>query len=193
MRGKQRIEPPAAIIVWSAFGHLPPIMSGHEPAVTDSTVGDTHRRMDCLACDLASGRLPLPGGLIHESEAWRVEHCVGPLGVGTLVIKPKRHVLRISELASAESAQLGPLLQRSAAVLDYLLSPEQVYVCLWSHAGGAPVHIHYVVQPVTRELIERYGAHGPRLQAAMFQTEAPPPVAAVEQFAERARVAFDAP
>jgi len=47
-----------------------------------------------------------------------------------------------------------------------------------------------VLQPVTRELIERHGAHGPRLQAAMFQTEAPPPAAAVEDFAERAAVAF---
>ena len=146
--------------------------------------------MDCLACDLASGRVPLPGGAIHQTKSWRVEHCVGPLGVGTLLVKPKRHVLRVSELTDAESAELGPLLQRTAAVVDDLLHPEQVYVCLWSHAGGAPVHIHYVVQPVTRELIERHGAHGPRLQAAMFQADAPPPANAVEQFADRARAAL---
>jgi hypothetical protein len=48
---------------------------------------------DCLACDLTEGRVPLPGGLIHETSRWRVEHCVGPLGVGTLIVKPKRHVL----------------------------------------------------------------------------------------------------
>jgi ATP adenylyltransferase len=146
--------------------------------------------MECLACDLASGRMPLPGGLIHQTEAWRVEHCVGPLGVGTLVVKPKRHVLRVSELTDTESRELGALLQRSAAVLDDLLSPEQVYVCLWSHAGGSPVHIHYVLQPVCREAIERHGAHGPRLQAAMFETDAPPPGDAVEAFATRARSAF---
>lgn len=146
--------------------------------------------MDCLACDLASGRVPLPGGLIHETEAWRVEHCIGPLGLGTLVVKPKRHVLRVSELTAAESRELGPLLQRSAAVIDELLAPEQVYVCSWSHAGGAPVHIHYVVQPVTRELIARHGAHGPRLQTAMFQSELPPAVDAVEAFAVRARGGF---
>lgn len=146
--------------------------------------------MECLACDLASGRIPLPGGLIHQTETWRVAHCVGPLGVGTLVVKPKRHVLRVSQLTDAESCELGALLQRSAAVLDDLLSPEQVCVCLWSHAGGSPVHIHYVVQPVSREAIERHRAHGPRLQAAMFQADAPPPVDAVEAFAERAAVAF---
>lgn len=146
--------------------------------------------MNCLACDLASGRVPLPGGLIHETAAWRVEHCVGPLGLGTLVVKPKRHVLRVSELIAEENRELGPLLRRTAAVLDELLAPEQVYVCLWSHAGGVPVHIHYVVQPVTRELIERHGTYGPRLQAAMFQTEAPPAADAVEALAVRARGGF---
>jgi hypothetical protein len=42
----------------------------------------------CLACDLAEGRLPLPGGRIHETTHWLVEHCVGPLAVGTLIVKP---------------------------------------------------------------------------------------------------------
>src|SRR6185437_8465731 len=95
-----------------------PIMSGWLLGVT----GDTQGRMDCLACNLASGRVPLPGGLIHETGAWRVEHCVGPLGLGTLVVKPKRHVLRVSGLTTAESREMGPLLQRSAAVLDELLA-----------------------------------------------------------------------
>lgn len=38
----------------------------------------------CTACDLAAGTLPLPGGRIHETTHWLVEHCVGPLGLGTL-------------------------------------------------------------------------------------------------------------
>lgn len=144
----------------------------------------------CLACDLASGRRPLPGGLIHETQRWRVEHCVGPLGVGTLVVKPKRHVTRVSELTALESEELGPLLQTSAAVVDELLAPEQVYVCLWSHAGGHPVHIHYVVQPVSGQVMKHHGTHGPRLQVAMFETDQPPSVDAVESFAHRARAAF---
>lgn len=128
--------------------------------------------------------------MIHESDRWHVEHCVGPLGVGTLLVKPKRHTTRASELSDAEAAELGPLLQRSAAVVDELVSPEQVYVCLWSHAGGQPVHIHYVVQPVTADLMSQHGAHGPRLQVAMFDQGDPPPSAEVEAFAERARRSF---
>jgi diadenosine tetraphosphate (Ap4A) HIT family hydrolase len=96
----------------------------------------------CLACDLAEGRLPLPGGVIHESDYWFVEHTVGPLILGTLILKPKRHVMRVSDLSAREAAELGPLLLRAAAVVDELVQPDQVYTCLWSHTGGTPVHIH---------------------------------------------------
>jgi diadenosine tetraphosphate (Ap4A) HIT family hydrolase len=144
----------------------------------------------CLACDLAEGRVPLPGGVIHETAHWWVEHCVGPLGVGTLLVKPKRHVTRVSELSDDEARELGPLLQRSTAVVDVLVEPEQIYTCLWSHAGGTPVHIHYVVQPATRELMNKYESYGPSLQVAMFEAATAPPEAEVEAFAERARAAF---
>ncbi len=146
----------------------------------------------CLGCDLAAGRVPLPGGMIHQSEYWLVEHCVGPLGVGTLLLKPKRHVTRVSELTTDEAAELGPLLRRSAAVVDRLVEPEQVYTCLWSHAGGVPVHIHYVVQPVTRALMDEHGVYGPKLQVGMFQHGELPPEAEVERFADRARAEFAA-
>lgn len=144
----------------------------------------------CLACDLAAGRLPLPGGVIHETDHWLVEHCIGPLGVGTLLLKPKRHVARVSELQPAESAELGPLLQRAAEVVDELVAPEQVYTCLWSHASRTPVHIHFVVQPATTALIDEHEAYGPGLQLAMFQAGVEPPVDEVGRFADQARMAF---
>ena len=147
----------------------------------------------CLACDLTAGRVPLPGGVIYETERWRVEHCVGPLGVGTLIAKPKRHVTRVADLSAEEAGEQGPLLRMCAGVVDALLEPEQTYVCLWSHAGGEPVHIHYVVQPVTRELIESHGVRGPGLQAEMFARGALPPAAEVVEFAGRARLAFARP
>ena len=46
--------------------------------------------------------------MIFETPAWRVEHCVGPLGVGTLVVKPKRHVLGLAGLDDDEANQMGP-------------------------------------------------------------------------------------
>jgi ATP adenylyltransferase len=144
----------------------------------------------CLACDLAEGRVPLPGGPLLDAGRWLVEHCVGPLGVGTLVVKPRRHVLHVADLDEHESAELGPLLRRAAGVAGRLAGAEQVYVCLWSHAGGTPVHIHFVVQPVTSEQKEAAGAYGPALQLAMFERGEQPDAAAVVAFAERARALF---
>ncbi len=144
----------------------------------------------CLACDLASGRMPLPGGVIHSSSHLIVEHCVGPLGVGSLIVKTKRHVTRVSQLEEAEAGELGPLVRSTAAVVDELVAPDQVYVWLFSHAGGIPVHIHYVVQPATRALMDEFGDYGPHLTAAMFDRGEQPPSHEVEAFAAEAHAAF---
>jgi diadenosine tetraphosphate (Ap4A) HIT family hydrolase len=145
----------------------------------------------CLACDLAEGRVPLPGGVIYESTWWLVEHCVGPLGVGTLLVKTKRHVTRVSQLTEDEAAELGPLLRRTAAVVDQLLAPEQVYTWLFSHAGAKPAHLHYVVQPATRELMDEFdGEYGPQLVSAMFRRQEHPDASEVEDFTKRVRAAF---
>ena len=148
--------------------------------------------MGCVTCDLTEGRGDVPGGVIHATDHWIVDHCFGPLGVGTLIVKPKRHVVHVWNLTEGETAELGPLLRRTAAVVAELTSPEQVYVSLWSHAGGVPVHVHFVVQPVTRVLMDEIGAHGPQLQVAMFASGEEPPADEVERFADQARAAFAA-
>jgi diadenosine tetraphosphate (Ap4A) HIT family hydrolase len=144
----------------------------------------------CLACELSAGVRPLPGGLIHRTDHWLVEHCVGSLGLGTLIVKPKRHVTAVADLTDEESRELGTLLRRASQVVRELVPAEQVYNCLWSHAGGVPVHIHYVVQPVTAHQMKTYEAHGPLLQVAMFAEGRMPDVGAVERFADAARASF---
>jgi diadenosine tetraphosphate (Ap4A) HIT family hydrolase len=147
---------------------------------------------DCLACDLAAGRQPLPGGVIHQTESWLVEHCVGPLGLGTLIVKPKRHVTAVANLSPPEALQLGPLLQRASWVASRLVDAEQVYNCLWSHAGGVPGHLHYVIQPVTRDQLSVYESHGPGLQMAMFRAGLAPDADEVLAVADQARYLFAA-
>jgi diadenosine tetraphosphate (Ap4A) HIT family hydrolase len=136
---------------------------------------------------LTEGRSPLPGGLIDETDGWRVEHTVGPLGVGTLIVKPKRHIIHVADLNEEEASELGPLIHRAAALVTRLVSPEQVYVTLWSHADATPGHIHWVVQPVTRAQMDEFDDYGPRLQVKMFERGEPLDVAAVERFAAAAR------
>ncbi len=142
----------------------------------------------CLACDLLSGRLPVPGGTIAETDRWAVQHCVGPLGVGTLIVKPKRHVVHVWELDTEEAVELGPLLRRVAGAVATVFDPHQVYVCLWSHAGNVPGHIHWVVQPV--EASDDDARRGPALQAAMFKAAELPDPAEMEVAAERLRAAL---
>lgn len=143
--------------------------------------------MDCLACDLISGARELPGGRVHATSSWVVEHCVGPLGVGTLLVKPFRHCVHVGELSADEAGELGPLLQRTAACVQELASAEQVYVCLWSHASWQPGHIHFVIQPSGAQLRAISPDPGPALQMAQFAANVGPPGAEVEAFCERAR------
>lgn len=111
--------------------------------------------------------------------------------MGTLLVKTKRHVTRVSQLTEDEAAEIGPLLRRTAAVVDQLLAPEQVYTWLFSHAGAKPAHLHYVVQPATRELMDEFGGeYGPQLVSAMFQRSEHPDASEVEDFTERVRAAF---
>jgi diadenosine tetraphosphate (Ap4A) HIT family hydrolase len=133
------------------------------------------------------GRAPLPGGTVLRTGSWVVEHCVGPLGLGTLVVKPVRHVVHVAGLTPPEAGELGPLLQRVSAAVTEVMAPEQVYVCLWSHAGGVPGHIHFVVQPVGKADLDRIGAFGPALQVAMGEAGRLPGAAEVERVCVRLR------
>ena len=121
-----------------------------------------------------------------------VEHCVGPLGVGTLIVKPTRHVLHVADLLPDEASELGELLKQTSTAVSELTEADQVYVCLWSHANRQPVHIHFVVQPVSSEQMERFDAHGPALQVAMFESGETPPLPRVEAFSARAASWFAA-
>jgi diadenosine tetraphosphate (Ap4A) HIT family hydrolase len=148
------------------------------------------RVVDCMACKLSSGELALPGGRIFRTRFWLVEHCIGPLGLGTLIVKPERHLTSVADLSDDETAELGPLLRRASRVASRLVETDQVYNCLWSHAGGERVHIHYVVQPVTKEQMSAFAAHGPNLQVAMFSAGSTPEPADVERVSNLARRFF---
>jgi diadenosine tetraphosphate (Ap4A) HIT family hydrolase len=141
----------------------------------------------CLACELTNGGRELPGGRIWETRHWVVEHCVGPLGLGTLVVKPLRHCVHMGSLTLPEAVDLGPLLAQAARCVQELTNAEQVYVCLWSHAGWSPQHIHFIVQPSWAHLKGRYSGPGPTLQAKMFEANMLPSQPEIEAFCVQAR------
>lgn len=141
----------------------------------------------CYACELANGAKPLLGGPIGESRHWRVEHCQGTLGVGTMIVKPKRHCLHVWDLMPEEADELGPLLRTCAGIVRALRRPDQVYVCLWSHAGWEPVHIHFVVQPAWGSQKAAFTNPGPTMQHEMFVASEALDRAEVDAFCDQAR------
>jgi ATP adenylyltransferase len=148
--------------------------------------------MNCLACDLIDHPERVPGGRIATLGQWVVEHCVGPLGVGTVVVKPIRHVIHLADLDLTETAELGPVLTRVTRAVTLASSdlghpPSQVYACLWSHAQREPGHIHFVVQPVDAALMERFDAHGPELQVQMFRSDEQMDATLMAEAADRIR------
>jgi diadenosine tetraphosphate (Ap4A) HIT family hydrolase len=146
--------------------------------------------LECMACQLAAGERELIGGCIFRTEYWVVEHCVGTLGVGTLILKPLRHIVGLADMSDAEAADLGPLMQRATSIIRALTDADQVYACLWSHAEWTPGHIHFVLQPAWNALRSRYPGPGPALQMAMFTEARALDPHAVQAFCARARSAF---
>lgn len=145
----------------------------------------------CLACELTSGKRTLPGGRIYETNLWVVEHTIGPLPAGTLIVKPFRHCLTLSQLTPEEAEQLGPLLNLVSHVITELTACDQVYSCLWSHAGWTPGHIHFVLQPAWDRQREKYDRPGPFAQAQMFEAGEAQDPQEIEEFAKRARALLD--
>ncbi len=145
---------------------------------------------DCDTCESIAVE-SAPGGCIHKTERWYVDHCIGPLGVGTLIVKPNRHVVHVSDLGPTEAAELGVVLRQAADVVTTLEQPEQVYVTLWSHMDAVPGHVHFVVQPVTRARMDEHdGRYGVLLQVEMFDRQVYPDPTEAAAFADQARQAW---
>jgi ATP adenylyltransferase len=145
----------------------------------------------CLSCDIAAGRYAVSGGILHRTARWIVNHSVGRLNLGTLVVAPRDHVVAVAELDDIAVVELGPLLRDAAGVVEEICRPEQTYVCVWSHGRIERRHLHILVQPVTTELVAQYGGlRSEKLQAQLMTTGEPPGVADVERFCDAARQRF---
>lgn len=126
---------------------------------------------DCLACQILAGTKPVPGGLIAENPWWVADHCLGPYGLGSVVIKTRAHRENLWNLTQAESQALGPFMQQVSEAIAQALGAERVYVSLW--VDQPPYHVHFVLQPRYPEDIQELGLKGLELQ--VFRTLGKPP------------------
>ncbi len=141
----------------------------------------------CIACDLMNGIAELPGGQIYTTDFWVVEHCIGPFGVGSLIIKPKRHCIHYWELTNEETYEIGPLLKLVSDVIQSILKADQVYICLWSHMNWKPCHIHFLLQPVWGNMVNEFPRNGAYLQIEMAKRKHFPDRDKVEEFVLKAK------
>jgi hypothetical protein len=96
-------------------------------------------------------------------------------------------VVAVAGLTVEASDELGPLLRRTAQVVDSILEPEQTYVSSWAHGEDGRKHLHIVVQPVTSAVVAEYGGErSEQLQALMLRSGNEPPRADVERFCQLA-------
>ena len=99
----------------------------------------------CLSCDILTGRITEPGGVIYEDDYWHVGSMVRPVfWPGFLVVKLKRHCEHLAELTPEEAAALGPVLQMTCSAVASVLRPAKVYVCSF---GDGVEHIHFWILP----------------------------------------------
>ena len=121
---------------------------------------------DCLACLLNNNPNLVPGGRITETKHWIVEHCLGSLGIGSLVIKTKTHKEDLTEGFKEELVELAVLLSKTHGALESVLKPDRIYIAKW---GETTEHLHFVIQPVDKKTKQRFDAKGPLLQARMLE------------------------
>lgn len=147
----------------------------------------------CLGCEIAGGAREVPGGIVHQTTHWIVNHAVGRLNLGTLVVAPREHMVAIADLDDDAAAELGPLLRVAAQVVEGICRPEQTYVCVWSHGKTERRHLHILVQPVTAALVAQYGGlRSEQLQVKVMTTGEPPDPAEVERLCTEVRQGFAA-
>ena len=121
----------------------------------------------CIACDVVSGRIVPPGGILLDDGLWVLSHSVSPVLLrGWLILEPRRHVEHLAELTEAEAAALGPMIGRVSSAVMRALQAEKVYACSF---GEVVRHVHWY-------LIPRYAdmpADGVAVLNEMFENPSP--------------------
>ena len=83
--------------------------------------------------------------------------------------------------------ELGPLLRSVTATIRVILKPDQIYICLWSHAGWKPGYLHFVIQPSWNHLKRKYQHPDPFLQVDTFKANVLPSNKKIETFCKKAK------
>lgn len=81
----------------------------------------------CLSCELTSGRKPLPGGTIFETEYFHAHQDVAYPVPGQVIVAAKRHFKLLTDMTPAETSEFLPLVQKLRGQQAKQLGIEHVY------------------------------------------------------------------
>jgi diadenosine tetraphosphate (Ap4A) HIT family hydrolase len=119
----------------------------------------------CKGCRLAHGLDIMPGGFIPLGRFWMINHYGGSEGfLGWLVIQPRQHRMKLSELTDEELCEFGVHIKHVESELCQAwtkLRPndniERVYVALFFESAFEKDnywHIHIHIVPRTKRIGE---------------------------------------
>ena len=101
----------------------------------------------CLGCEIVSGSINTPGGIIYEDEYWIVTHSIASNGAplkGMLILQPKRHCTHLADLKTEEVVNLGLILRNTCKAIDAVFHPIKAYACSF---GETVKHVHFMIIP----------------------------------------------
>jgi diadenosine tetraphosphate (Ap4A) HIT family hydrolase len=107
----------------------------------------------CLACDVAAGKRPLPGGILLRESGFALHVLAEPTPIrGWLVLTSERHARAWYDLVASELAALGPLAARVMAAQRSALGADHVYAFA---IGDLLHHFHLHLVPRFADTPER--------------------------------------
>jgi diadenosine tetraphosphate (Ap4A) HIT family hydrolase len=101
----------------------------------------------CLGCEIVTGRITAPGGVIYEDEYWMLTHSTSsrlPPLKGMLILQPKRHCTHLAELTLGEIENLGLILRDTCKAIEAILHPSKIYT---GSFGEGVKHVHFMIVP----------------------------------------------
>ena len=107
---------------------------------------------DCMGCDITSGKLTIPGGIIYQGDAAILAADPEAPIPGFLVVNVKRHVRSLSELNDAERHEVVDVVASAEEALKSLGISEVTLV-----QEERSSHLHIWIFPNYNWMTEQFG------------------------------------
>ena len=106
-----------------------------------------HRDLECIFCKIVAAQVP--ANVVHEDQTTIAFLDVGPLADGHLLVVPREHFSRMSDMPAELTADLGALLPMLGRALKAVTSATAFNVlCNEGEAAGQVVkHVHFHLIP----------------------------------------------